>query len=101
MLPKVELGSTRMMVTKLGFGALELRDLEANGGCLPSEAHRERLLNVETLLRYAIAHPSAHTFIVGTRDPEHLRANVAAVEKGPLKPELHEAVRAAVEAVAG
>ena len=56
---------------------------------------------VETLLRYAIAHPSAHTFIVGTRDPEHLRANVAAVEKGPLDAELHEAVRAAVEAVAG
>ena len=59
MLPKVELGSTGMMVTKLGFGALELRD------------------------------------------PEHLRANVSAVEKGPLEPELHEAVRAAVEAVAG
>ena len=56
---------------------------------------------VETLLRYAIAHPSAHTFIVGTRDPEHLRANVSAVEKGPLEPELHEAVRAAVVAVAG
>ena len=56
---------------------------------------------VETLLRYAIAHPAADTFIVGTRDPEHLRANVAAVEKGPLEPELHEAVRAAVEAVAG
>ena len=56
---------------------------------------------VETLLRYAIAHTSAHTFIVGTRDSDHLRANVAAVEKGPLDGELHEAIRAEVEAVAG
>ena len=56
---------------------------------------------VETLLRYAIAHRSAHTFIVGTRDSEHLRANVAAVEKGPLDAELHEAIRAAVGAAAG
>ena len=56
---------------------------------------------VETLLRYAVGHPSAHTFIVGTQDLRHLRANVAAVEKGPLDAELQSAIRARVAKVAG
>ena len=33
MLPTVELGKTGLNVTRLGYGALELRDLDANG-CL-------------------------------------------------------------------
>jgi aryl-alcohol dehydrogenase-like predicted oxidoreductase len=39
MLPKTQLGNTGLEVTKLGFGALELRDTQANGGRLPSEEH--------------------------------------------------------------
>ncbi len=36
------------------------------------------------VLRYTLSHPHAHTIIVGTTRPEHLRENVAAVRRGPL-----------------
>jgi aryl-alcohol dehydrogenase-like predicted oxidoreductase len=36
------------------------------------------------LLRYTITNPDIHTTIVGTLNPAHLRANVAAVLQGPL-----------------
>jgi aryl-alcohol dehydrogenase-like predicted oxidoreductase len=54
---------------------------------------------VETLLRYALGHADAHTFIVGTRDLEHLKANIRAVEKGPLEPDLQVEIRRRVLAV--
>jgi len=54
---------------------------------------------VETMLRYALGHPFAHTFIVGTRNLEHLQANIRAVEKGPLAPELQAELRRRVRAV--
>ena len=38
----------------------------------------------EFLLRATISNPDAHTTIVGTLNPTHLRENVAAVLKGPL-----------------
>ena len=48
----------------------------------------------EFLLRATISNPNAHTTIVGTLNPAHLRENVAAVLKGPLPPEtLEEAKR--------
>ena len=150
-LPKVGLGRTGVTVTKLAFGALELRDVREAGGRLPSEERAGAVLNavqagagtiirggatkgaplreegrgnefpivrdrwvrsglsdllagldpVATMLRYAIGHPSAHTFIVGTQDLDHLRANLEAVEKGPLDPALHAAIRERVEAVVG
>jgi aryl-alcohol dehydrogenase-like predicted oxidoreductase len=54
---------------------------------------------VETMLRYVLAHPFAHTFIVGTRNLEHLRANIHAVEKGPLEPELQAEIRRRIQAL--
>jgi aryl-alcohol dehydrogenase-like predicted oxidoreductase len=54
---------------------------------------------VETMLRYALGHVAAHTFIVGTRDLEHLKGNIRAVEKGPLEPALQEEIRRRVLAV--
>ena len=39
---------------------------------------------MEFLLRYTISHPGMHTTIVGTMNPVHLAANVAAAAKGPL-----------------
>ena len=36
------------------------------------------------LLRYTISHPGMHTTIIGTRSLEHLAANRATVELGPL-----------------
>ena len=57
---------------------------------------------VQTMFRFALAHPFAHTFINGTQDLAHLKANVEAVELGPLDPPLQatisERVMAAVNA---
>lgn len=36
------------------------------------------------LLRFTITNPDMHTTIVGTLNPAHLQANVAAVVQGPL-----------------
>ena len=36
------------------------------------------------MLRFTISHPDLSTTIVGTLNPEHLAANVAAVSRGPL-----------------
>lgn len=38
----------------------------------------------ETALRFAMTHPAVSTVIVGMRSPEHVRANVQAMELGPL-----------------
>mgnify|MGYP001047011375 FL=1 len=43
----------------------------------------------EFVLRFTLTHPSCHTTIVGTQDPEHLSANVAAAKAGPLSPEVY------------
>ncbi len=53
---------------------------------------------VSTMFRYALAHPSAHTFINGTQNLEHLKANIASAEAGPLDDELYTAIRERVTA---
>jgi aryl-alcohol dehydrogenase-like predicted oxidoreductase len=45
---------------------------------------------VEFVLRFTFSHPSMHTNIVGTLNPEHLRSNVEAMQKGPLPPHTYE-----------
>jgi aryl-alcohol dehydrogenase-like predicted oxidoreductase len=46
------------------------------------------------LLRYTLSHPDVHTTIVGTADVDHLAANVAAADLGPLPDDvLREATR--------
>jgi aryl-alcohol dehydrogenase-like predicted oxidoreductase len=44
---------------------------------------------MEFILRFTISHPDMDTTIVGTVNPDHLRANVEAVLKGPLAPDLY------------
>ncbi len=44
----------------------------------------DEMTATEFLLRATISNPDAHTTIVGTLNPTHLRENVAAVLKGPL-----------------
>jgi len=39
---------------------------------------------MEFTLRFTLSHPDLDTTIVGTKNPEHLRANVSAALKGPL-----------------
>ncbi len=53
---------------------------------------------VSTMFRYSLAHPSAHTFINGTQNLDHLKANIEAAEMGPLDDELQSAIRERVMA---
>ena len=48
---------------------------------------------LEFMLRFTISHPDMHTTIVGTKDPGHLAANVAAASRGPLPPEVYLAAK--------
>jgi aryl-alcohol dehydrogenase-like predicted oxidoreductase len=41
------------------------------------------------LLRFILSHPAIDTTIVGTLNPDHLAANVAAAKAGPLKPDVY------------
>ena len=42
------------------------------------------------MLRFTLSHPHVNTTIVGTLYPEHLRENIAALEKGPLPADVYE-----------
>ncbi len=53
----------------------------------------------ELILRHTLSHPHCHTTIVGTCNPAHLVANVAAAQKGPLPADLYQAVRSRVAAL--
>jgi aryl-alcohol dehydrogenase-like predicted oxidoreductase len=44
---------------------------------------------VEFVLRFTFSHPDLDTTIVGTVNPAHLEANLAAVRKGPLPADLY------------
>jgi aryl-alcohol dehydrogenase-like predicted oxidoreductase len=44
---------------------------------------------LEFILRFTFSHPDMDTTIVGTVNPVHLEANLAALRKGPLPPDLH------------
>ena len=52
----------------------------------------------ELILRYTLAHPHCDTTIVGTLNPDHLAANLAAAEKGPLPADLYDQVTRRVRA---
>jgi aryl-alcohol dehydrogenase-like predicted oxidoreductase len=43
---------------------------------------------IEFMLRFTLSDPHLDTTIVGTKDPEHLRQNLEAAQKGPLPPDL-------------
>lgn len=45
------------------------------------------------LLRFTISHPGMSTTIVGTKNPEHLAANVKAAQRGPLPATVYEEAR--------
>jgi aryl-alcohol dehydrogenase-like predicted oxidoreductase len=49
---------------------------------------------MEFFLRFTIGHPDMHTTIIGTTDPEHLAANVAAASRGALPPDVRAAATA-------
>lgn len=53
---------------------------------------------MEFTLRYTMSHPGMTTNIVGTVDPDHLTANIAAVARGPLSADVVDEARRRVEA---
>jgi aryl-alcohol dehydrogenase-like predicted oxidoreductase len=49
----------------------------------------EGMTPVEFLLRFTFSHPAMDTTIVGTVNPAHLDANLAALQAGPLPSDLY------------
>ena len=47
----------------------------------------------EFVLRFTLSHPDLSSTIVGTSNPEHLRANLAIAAKGPLPDDLYAEVK--------
>ena len=47
----------------------------------------------EFVLRFTLSHPDLASTIVGTSNPEHLRANLAIAAKGPLPDDVYEQVK--------
>ncbi|HLN18211.1 MAG TPA: aldo/keto reductase [Acidimicrobiales bacterium] len=45
---------------------------------------------MEFMLRFTLSHPDMHTTIVGTKNPDHLAANVAAASNGPLPTDVYD-----------
>jgi aryl-alcohol dehydrogenase-like predicted oxidoreductase len=57
------------------------------------------MTRMEFMLRFTLSHPDLDTTIVGTKNIDHLKENIAAAEKGPLPPDvLAEAKRRLSEA---
>ena len=52
------------------------------------------------MLRFTLSHPGIDTVIVGTLDPEHLAANVRAVEAGPLPADMYAEAKRRLDAAA-
>jgi aryl-alcohol dehydrogenase-like predicted oxidoreductase len=53
------------------------------------------------LLRFLLTHPHISTTIVGTLQPEHLRDNVAAAQRGPLPADVYAEAKRRLDAVEG
>jgi len=47
------------------------------------------MTTMEFMLRFTISHPDMHTTIVGTKNPDHLAANVDAASSGPLPADVY------------
>ena len=54
---------------------------------------------VEFVLRFTFSHPDMDTTIVGTVNPTHLAANLAALCRGPLPPDLYAEAKRRLNAV--
>jgi aryl-alcohol dehydrogenase-like predicted oxidoreductase len=52
----------------------------------------------ELALRFTLSQPGVHTAIIGTTNPENAKANLAAVERGPLPEDVVRKVREAFRA---
>ena len=48
------------------------------------------MTRMEFLLRFTLSHSDLHTMIVGTINPQHLRDNLTAAQRGPLPADVYE-----------
>jgi aryl-alcohol dehydrogenase-like predicted oxidoreductase len=53
----------------------------------------------EFMLRFTISHPGLSSTIVGTANPDHLRANLMYAGKGPLPPGVYAAAKASLDQI--
>jgi aryl-alcohol dehydrogenase-like predicted oxidoreductase len=63
---------------------------------LLAEAGMSRM---EFVLRFTLSHPGLSSTIVGTANPDHLAANIAVAERGPLPADLYEESRKRLRSV--
>jgi len=59
------------------------------------------MTRMEFLLRFVLSHQDLHTTIVGTANPVHLAANVAAAQRGPLPAEVSTEAKRRLRGAAG
>jgi aryl-alcohol dehydrogenase-like predicted oxidoreductase len=71
-----------MQARRERFAAIDITDLVGDGSPM------------EFMLRFTISHPDLNTTIVGTSNPDHLTANIAAASKGPLPADVYQAAKA-------
>lgn len=83
--PGVGLGAAKRWTN---FEAAKLDELRATGES-----------RTAFLLRFTLAHPHAHTIIVGTLQPEHLQENIDALKQGPLPEALYAEAKRRLDAV--
>jgi aryl-alcohol dehydrogenase-like predicted oxidoreductase len=53
----------------------------------------------EFILRFTLSHPALSSTIVGTSNPEHLRANIEIAQRGPLPDDVYAEARRRLDAV--
>jgi aryl-alcohol dehydrogenase-like predicted oxidoreductase len=82
------LGKEGPGVSVIGFGAWQLNNPMWGG---PDREASVRL--VQAALRFIISHPEISTVIPGVKSEAQLKANLAAVEAGPLSPDLVSAIQ--------
>jgi aryl-alcohol dehydrogenase-like predicted oxidoreductase len=58
------------------------------------------MTRIEFVLRFTLSHPGLSTTIVGTSNLDHLRANIAHAEKGPLPAGVYEDAKRRLDGVA-
>jgi aryl-alcohol dehydrogenase-like predicted oxidoreductase len=51
------------------------------------------------MLRFTLSHPQVHTIIVGTLNPEHVKGNVQAAQRGPLPAKVYAEAKRRLESV--
>jgi len=51
------------------------------------------------MLRFTLSHPQVHTIIVGTLNPDHVKGNVQAAQRGPLPPKVYAEAKRRLDGV--